>query len=280
MSNVSVDNSAESAYNIIARTLETYGLGSLSQFVNDLVFKENVLDENIIRGRMRETEQYKTRFAGNDARRKAGINVLSENEYLYLENAYRQQLRSAGMPVGFYDSNDDFTAMIGGDVSIAELATRVNQGYEAVKNADPQVIQEMQRLYGVNDSQLAAYFLDPVKSTPMLVQQAKSAQIAAEATKQAGLAITYQQGEQLTQAGINAEQARQGFATLGQAKELFNPLAGEQGVGMTQEEQIGSVFGTNAAAAQRLRKKQAERTAVFQGGGGFAGQGSGQTALA
>jgi len=184
------------------------------------------------------------------------------------------------MPPGFYDSNDDFTAMIGGDVSIAELATRVNQGYEAVKNADPQVIQEMQRLYGVNDSQLAAYFLDPVKAAPMLVEQAKSAQIAAEATKQAGLMITAQQGEQLAQAGINAEQARQGFATIGQAQELFNPLAGEQGVGMTQQEQIGAVFSTDAGAAQRLRKKKSERTAVFQGGGGFAGQGPGQTSLA
>ena len=277
---MSNNDMSESAYNIIARSLETYGLSSLTQFVTDLVFKENVLDENIIRGRMRETEQYKTRFAGNETRRKAGFNVLSEGEYLYLENAYRQQLRSAGMPPGFYDSNDDFTAMIGGDVSVAELATRVNQGYEAVKNADPQVIQEMQRLYGVNDSQLAAYFLDPVKSTPMLVEQAKSAQIAAEATKQAGLMITAQQGEQLAQAGINAEQARQGFATIGQAQELFNPLAGEQGVGMTQQEQIGAVFSTDAGAAQRLRKKQAERTAVFQGGGGFAGQGSGQTSLA
>lgn len=270
----------QSAYAIIGQDLERYGLGSLTQFVNDLVFKENVLDENIIRGRMRETEQYRTRFAGNEARRRAGFNVLSENEYLYLENAYRQQLRSAGMPPGFYDSNDDFTAMIGGDVSVAELATRVNQGYEAVKNADPQVIQEMQRLYGVNDSQLAAYFLDPQKAAPMLVEQAKSAQIASEATRQAGLAITAQQGEQLAQAGINAEQARQGFATLGQAQELFNPLAGEQGVGMTQQEQIGAVFATDAAAAQRLRKKQAERTAAFQGGGSFAGQGQGQTALA
>ena len=270
----------QSAYAIIGQDLERYGLGSLAQFVNDLVFKENVFDENIIRGRIRETKQYKTRFAGNEARRQAGFNVLSENEYLYLENAYRQQLRSAGMPPGFYDSYEDFSAMIGGDVSIAELATRVNQGYEAVKNADPQVVKEMKRLYGVNDSQLAAYFLDPKKSAPMLVEQAKSAQIAAEATKQAGLMITSKQGERLAQAGINAEQARQGFATLSQAQELFNPLAGEQGVGMTQQEQIGAVFSTDAGAAQRLRKKQSERTAVFQGGGGFAGQGSGQTSLA
>jgi len=270
----------QSAYAIIGQDLERYGLGSLTEFVNNLVFKENVLDENIIRGRMRETEQYKQRFAGNEIRRKAGYNVLSENEYLYLENAFRQQLRSADMPEGFYDSNEDFNNLIGGDVSVAELATRVNQGYEAVKNADPQVIQEMQRIYGINESQLAAYFLDPKKAAPMLVQQAKSAQIAAEATRQAGITLTGQMGEQLAQAGVDAVQARQGFTAVAQAKELFSAIAGEPTDSFTQAEQIGAVFGTDAAAAQRLRKKANERTAMFQGGGGFAGQGQGQTALA
>jgi hypothetical protein len=32
----------QSAYAIIGQDLERYGLGSLTQFVNDLVFKENV----------------------------------------------------------------------------------------------------------------------------------------------------------------------------------------------------------------------------------------------
>ena len=270
----------QSAYNIIADTLSRYGLTELSGFVNDLVFKENVLNTDIIYGRVKETAEYARRFAGNEARRRAGFNVLSEEAYIGQENTYRQLLRTAGLPAGFYDSNEDFTAFIAGDVSPSELNTRINDGYNAVKNSDPQVIAEMQRLYGVDDSQLAAYFLDPVKATPILLRQAQASQISAQATRQAGAEITAQQAEQLAIEGVTTQQAQAGFATIGQAQELFNPLAGEQGAGMTQEEQIGAVFATDAAAAQRLRKKQAERTAAFQGGGSFAGQGQGQTALA
>lgn len=270
----------QSAYNIIADTLSRYGLTELSGFVNDLVFKENVLNTDIIYGRVKETAEYARRFAGNEARRRAGFNVLSEEAYIGQENTYRQLLRTAGLPAGFYDSNEDFTAFIAGDVSPSELNTRINDGYNAVKNSDPQVIAEMQRLYGVDDSQLAAYFLDPVKATPILLRQAQASQISAQATRQAGAEITAQQAEQLAIEGVTTQQAQAGFATIGQAQELFNPLAGEQGAGMTQQEQIGAVFSTDAAAAQRLRKKQAERTAAFQGGGSFAGQGQGQTALA
>ena len=270
----------QSAYNIITDTLSRYGLSELSGFVNDLVFKENLLNTDIIYGRVKETAEYARRFAGNEARRRAGFNVLSEEAYIGQENTYRQLLRTAGLPAGFYDSNEDFTAFIAGDVSPSELNTRITDGYNAVKNSDPQVIAEMQRLYGVDDSQLAAYFLDPVKATPILVRQAQASQISAQATRQAGTEITAQQAEQLAVEGVTTEQAQAGFATIGQAQELFNPLAGEQGVGMTQQEQISAVFSTDAAAAQRLRKKQAERTAVFKGGGSFAGQGQGQTALA
>ena len=273
-------SSQQSAYDIIAQTLAGYGLTELSGFVTNLVFKENILNENIIYGRIKETPEYARRFAGNEARRKAGFNVLSETAYIDQENTYRQLLRTAGLPAGFYDSNEDFTAFIAGDVSPSELNTRINDGYNAVKNSDPQVIAEMQRLYGVDDSQLAAYFLDPVKATPILLRQAQASQISAQATRQAGTEITAQQAEQLAIEGVTTQQAQAGFATIGQAQELFNPLAGEQGVGMTQQEQIGAVFSTDAAAAQRLRKKQAERTAAFQGGGSFAGQGQGQTALA
>ena len=273
-------SSQQSAYDIIAQTLAGYGLTELSGFVNDLVFKENILNENIIYGRIKETPEYARRFAGNEARRKAGFNVLSEEAYIGQENTYRQLLRTAGLPAGFYDSNEDFTAFIAGDVSPSELNTRINDGYNAVKNSDPQVIAEMQRLYGVDDSQLAAYFLDPVKATPILLRQAQASQISAQATKQAGTEISAQQAEQLAIEGVTTQQAQSGFATIGQAQELFNPLAGEQDGLMTQEEQIGAVFSTDAAAAQRLRKRQAERTAAFQGGGSFAGQGQGQTALA
>lgn len=271
------ETNRQSAYDVIQNLLTTYGLPELGGFVRDIVFGENIVDGNVIVGRIRQTPQYQARFAGNVQRRQRGLNVLSEGEYLALENAYRQTLRASGMPTGFYDSNEDLNQLIAGDVSVAELAQRVNQGYEAVAQADPQVKAEMRRLYGVDDAQLAAYFLDPERATPVLLRQARSAQIAAEATQQAELAVTAQQAEQLAQAGVTQEQARTGFQAIEQMQELFQPLTGEQAI--TTEEQVAGVFGTSGAAAQRIRQRQRERQAAFETGGGFAGAGGTVTGL-
>ena len=263
----------ESANDIIAARLSDYGLESLGGFVSNLVFTEGVVDTNIIMGRLRATPEYKQRFAGNEQRRKAGLNVLSEGEYVALENSYRQLMRQSGLPTGFYDSNDDFQNLIANDVSPGEFAERVNQGYEAVRFADPTVIAQMQELYGVSEGDLAAYFLDPEKATPILLQRAQAAQTAAGAA-QAGMQLTTEEAERLAQEGITQQQARAGAAAITQAEELFQPTTGEQDGAFTREEQLGAVFGTDPAAAQRLRQRQRRRQAAFEGGGGFA-QGAG-----
>jgi hypothetical protein len=271
--------SQQSAYDIIGATLDNYGLGSLRGFVNDMVFNRNIIDENILIGELREQEAYKQRFAGNEQRRKAGLNALSEGEYIALETAYAQLMRQSGLPAGFYDNSDDFTNLIGGNVSVGELSERVNQGYEAVRNADPEVVDEMRRLYNIGEGELAAYFLDPDRATPTLIQQARAAQVAGQGVRQAGYQITAAQAEELARAGISGEQARAGFQAIAGAQELFGALPGQTGEAITQEEQIAGVFGTSAAAQQRIRRRTRERQAVFEAGGGFAAQGSQVTGL-
>jgi len=269
----------ESARAIINNLLSEYGLSNLTDFVNDLITKEDIISGDIILGKIRQTEQYKARFAGNIARRNAGFNVLSEAEYIQMENAYRQLMRASGLPAGFYDQSSDFNNLIGGDVSAAELSSRINDGYLAVQQADPQVIAEMKRLYPVGDAELAAYFLDPAKATPMLLRQARSAQIAAEATMQAGRQLGVQTAEELATAGITQEQARAGFQTIAGAEELFVALPGTTEEAISQQEQISGVFGTSAAAQQRIRQRSRERQAAFEAGGRFAGQGTTVTGL-
>lgn len=268
---------SESAYDIIRQQMVAYGLPELASFVNDLVFRQGETNPSVIVGQIRQTPQYRQRFAGNEARRARGLRALSEAEYLGMESYYRQVLRNSGMPAGFYDQPDDFNALIGNDVSTAEFAQRINQGYEAVTQANPQVVQEMKRLYGVDDSQLAAYFLDPERATPTLLRQAKSAQIAAEANLQAGIGVTGTQAEQLATAGISAEQARVGFQQIAAMQEVFQPLQGEQAI--SQQEQVAGVFGVEGQAQQRIRQRVRERTAAFEQGGAFTGAGTTRTGL-
>jgi hypothetical protein len=278
-SDFAMQQARESAMDVIARRLETYGLGSLADFVWNLITQENITSEYALIERIRETDQYKQRFPAMKMRRDRNLNAISEQEYIDLENSYRETMQLAGMPRGLFDGPEDFTSLITGDVSPKELQQRVQAGYQAVAQSNPQVINEMKRLYGVDDSMLAAYFLDPERATPMLLRQAQSAQIAAEATLQAEMGITAGTAEQLAVAGVTQEQARAGFQAIQAGQELFVSLPGTTEAAIAQEEQIAGIFGTSSAAQQRIRQRTRERQAIFEAGGRFAGQGTTVTGL-
>jgi hypothetical protein len=277
---MSMTETQQSAFDIINDLLDSYGLTGLSDFVSNYILEYDVIDDNVLMGQIRQQDAYKERFAANEARRKAGLNVLSEGQYIALENTYRQYLRASGLPSGFYDSNEDFQNLIGSDVSPGELAERVNQGYEAIRFADPQVISQMQELYGVGEGELAAYFLDPERATPLLLKQARAAEIAGGAVQGGGM-LTAAEAERLAQEGVTQQQARAGMALISEG-EAFGLTTQEQQAGeqqLSREEQLGAVFGTDPQAAQRQRQRVRRRQAAFEQGGRFAGQGAELTGL-
>lgn len=267
----------QSAFDVISSLLEMYDLTGLSDFVTNYILDNDVVDTTVLMAQVRQQPAYQTRFAGNEARRRAGLNVLSEGEYVALENTYRQYMRASGLPTDFYDSPEDLQNLIGNDVSPAELAERVNQGYEAVRFADPTVVSQMQELYGVGEGELAAFFLDPERATPTLLRRAQAAQVAGGAI-QAGMQLTAEEAERLAQEGVTEQTARAGVAAIEQAQELFQATTQETG-DFTREEQLGAVFGTDPRAAQRLRERSRRRQAQFEAGGRFAGQGAELTGL-
>lgn len=233
---------------------------------------------------LRDEPAFKKRFPANDTRLKKGLPVYSVSQYLRLENDILDQMRFKGLPTGFYDDPaTDLQGFIANDVSPQEVANRIDQGFRAVKEADPQVVAEFQRLYGVSEGDLAAYFLDPEKMRPEFdsraaARQAQAAQIAAQATIQSQMGLTAAEAEALATAGVTQAQAQQGFGQIGTTQELLNTtLQGEQA--LTREEIISGTFGTRAEAAQRIATRKRQRQAAFEAGGGFAGQGTAQTAL-
>lgn len=265
----------------IRNYLNSIGLGTLSNYVEGLLVDDPSLAEAgnlpVLELMLRDRPEYKERFKGNEARRQKGLPEYSASEYLAIESNLKAVLAGNNLPVGFYDTQDDFANFIGNDVSAQELDTRIQRGYLAVKNADPNTVAEMKRLYGVDEASLAAYFLDPTKGRDVITRQAGAARIAGGAQAGGGITLTQQEAEQLAQQGVTQEQAQQGFGAIQQMEELFRGAPGQQAI--SREEQISGVFGTNAAAAQRIRQRQSQRAAEFSGGGGFAGQGATVTGL-
>jgi hypothetical protein len=218
------------------------------------------------------------RFAGNKILREQGKTEYSYSSYVALEQELQEDLRNSGFPPGFYDDPQSIARFIGGEVSRAELRDRAQAAYAVVRQADPNTVAELKNLYGVNEGELAAYFLDPTKAMDAmgkrltgqdLIRRVQAAQIGAQARTQAGMGLSAQEAEQLANQGITQQAAREGFSALQQSQELFSAVTpGEEQI--SQQEQISGVLGLNAEAAQRIATRRRRRQAEFQQGGGFA----------
>jgi hypothetical protein len=270
----------EDAKKIIRRTLERYGLGSLADRAWALYADETISADagiDVIGDALRDTTEFQTRFAANAARLRAGLPELSVSEYIGLERGYEAAMRGSGLPAGFYDQSSDFANFIANNTSVAEVQSRVNDGYKAVANSNPQVIAQMKELYGVGDGELAAYFLDPDKATPILVRQARAAQISAEGKRQAGIQLSAADAEALAREDVTQAEAQTAFGEVARQQELYNPLQGEEAI--SQQEAIGAATGTNQAARQRVETRRRQRQAAFAGGGSFATSQTGVSGL-
>jgi len=255
--------------------LREYGLEGLIGAIDNAIkddptqFTGADASTNIWRA-IRSTDQYKQRFKGLIERQKKGLAPLQGGElaYIQLEGEYRNVLRANGMPKGFYDTQDDFANFIANDVRADELDARIRQGYRAVTETEPGTREELKRLYGLQDGDIAAYMIDPTRLQQTDVVRRAEAARRANAAREQQQQITAAQAEELVNRGITQTQAQQGFADIAATQELYKPLAGEEAI--TQAEQIGAAFGTNAAAAQRVATRARQRKAAFEAGGSLA----------
>ena len=260
----------ETASSILAATLKYYGMDepALLADVKTALADRRITGASTIDDigiQLRESEAFRRRFGANEARRAANKPAYSVSQYLQLESSYRQVLNAAGMPKDFYTDRTDIESFITNDISPDEVQYRVQQGYAAVQNADPAVVNELKTLYGLDEGTLAAYFIDPNKTKDAVVRSARAAEVAAQARKQADIGLSAAQAEQLVLGGVTEQQAQQAFSDVRSLQELTRPTAGEQA--LTQEELIQGVTGINAAAQQRVAKTARRRQATLQGGG-------------
>ena len=253
----------------IKALLAKYKLDSLfdtvwGNYTSDMI---DWTDTDALAMSVRETEAYKTRFAGNEARRAKGLGDLSPATYIALEDSFKNTMRSNGIPDSFYDKPEDFAQLIAGDVSVAEFNDRISYVRNIVQDAPASVKNEMARLYNVSEGQLIAYFIDPKQAEPILKEQARAARIAAAAQENAGMALTNFTAEDLAKRGITDAQAAQGFGNINQMGELTQTFAGEENI--SQQDIIAAQFGYNTEAEKKLVKRREQRLGEFKGGGSF-----------
>lgn len=202
-------------------------------------------------------------------RAEKGLRPMAVDEIQRYRQTVKRVMKAAGLPDGFYDSNDDFTRFMVNDLSPEEVESRIMDGYVAVMNSPVEVRSELERLYGVQPGQLVAFFLDPDKATTLIQRDVAAAKVGGAAIRTGFGQVSQQEAERLTDLGVTDNQAEQGFAALATNKELAVSLdRGEDTI--SRGEQLGAVFEGNAAAQEKLSRRQRRRIAQFSGGGSLA----------
>lgn len=264
----------QSAKDVIKASLESWGLGSLTDWAWTELTRGASTDQVI--AQLRTKEEYKARFKGNVERAAHNLTPLSEASYLAYEDQARQVMRTAGLPSGFYDSPDDFAKFIGGDISASELNSRVQLAYTLVNQEPIETQQEAARL-GLTLSDQAAGILDPNAAFPLLQRKLQMAQIGGASLMQGYGQLGVDALSRLAAAGVDEATARKGFGNLVSLSPLLSQFAGEEAI--TGDETINAQFGLDANAQEKLSRRQRERLAQFKSGGGAATTAKGAVGL-
>ena len=275
----SISKESRDAFAILDSAFKQYGLETLAGKIKDFMLQGLTSNEAIIE--LRKTSEYQTRFAGNAARLKSGLNSLSEGEYLALEDSYSETLRAYGQQAFFgVDRNArqaKIAEIIGADISAVEFKDRIATVVNRVESADPVIKATLRDFYKISDTDLVGYFLNPKENLPKLQEKVTAAEIGSAALNQ-GLDTSVASAEALAKAGVDLATARRGYSAIADVLPTATKLSqiyDESGMKYTQATAEAETF-EGLASAQRKRMALAElELAQFSGRSGV-----GKTSLA
>jgi hypothetical protein len=256
-----LDPDKQTASQIIAAQLAAWGLGSLSGKVSDLI--REGLSSDAITLRLQATDEYKRRFAANEARAKKGLAALSPAEYIAAENSYRQVLQSFGLPATFYDSQDDYRNFLENDLSPSELQDRAKVAQQVWLSTDEQTKSVWRDWYGLTDGAAIASILDPTKALPIVQTQAEAAR-AGGIARSNGLEANQARITRYLDEGISPDQLAQGFGEIGAVHDVDQAIGRRFGINLGQDVEEASRIQGLASARRAQAEAYGSEQALFQ----------------
>ena len=242
------------------------GRAALS-FIDDQVRQDATVEGTMLN--LRQQKFYQDRFAGNAARRKAGLQEFTESEYLQSEETYDKILRAYGLED--LATRDTFTAAISNIIDPDEFANRVGTVYDPIVNADEPLKRELNALktsFGLTDQDFAKALLLGKEGANSLQTKIRQAEIRSEAsvrglTTQLGDVELQRRGLTRAQAAAGFEQVAQQLQPLQRISEIYKQQmpAGE----LQRQLESETLLGQQSERKRRLVEQEA---AAFSGSAG------------
>jgi hypothetical protein len=222
---------------------------------------------------------FQSMYPGMALRQKAGLPPITITQYQQYQDAVYQTAEAAGIKP--YINQQTIGALLGADVSATEVADRINKGFQAAAQANPETLKLLQEYYPTlfpqgtagqapSTGALVAYYLDPKNTQATLDNQITAAQIGTEGVNSQFGGIPVAQAQTLQQAGVTQQTARDTFRTLAKLTPLETTLPGTASPNAAMSQQDLVNYGFFGANQQELENVQSNRKAPFSGGGGYA----------
>ena len=201
---------------------------------------------------MRQSTEYAQAFPGN--LNPDGVSVkYTESEYLQIVDSYKRKIESLGVNADLIVTTDRIETLIENVVSPKEFGERVQNVYQNVLTALPQVKEYYQLNFGqeLTDAEIIASAIDPnisqqlatgaIDANTVVSQNIVRGQIGGLAAAE-GITLTLEQTESLRQQGVTPGRARQTFS---QAAEIQS-LAQQQGRATEVTDIVSGLTGDSA----------------------------------
>lgn len=267
---VDFTDSQQSAFDIMSDLLNQYGLGSLTGTLQNILLS-GITDQTEISLQLQGTQEWKTRFAGNELLRQQGLPVLDVAQYLSVESSYAQVLKNYGLPAGFYDDPSDFSKWIGNSVSANEIQQRASMYSDLATREDSALTDQLQAM-GLSKGDLMAFMMDPSRAQPLLAQKYQTALIGG-AARRAGVTSNVAYSQHLADLGISEQQATQGYGQIAAELNPLQKLGDIYNDAVTVNDLESETFDGNGAVTQKKKRLASQERAAFSGSAGV-GQGS------
>lgn len=256
------------AFALLKDTFASYGLESLAGIIEGYMKSDMGAYESSLK--LKTEQVYKDRFKGNELRRAAGLNVLSEAEYLNQENTYQEVFRAYNQTAllgADKNSQREYMAnLMARDLSPYEVRQRFDVATNRVANADPSVKKQLQAYYGLSDNQMVSFVIAPDQTLADIERKITTSEIGSAAT-QAGFGgqVGQARAEELARYGVDLKEARAGYSAIAggltQGQKLAQRYGGQYDLATAEEE----VFKGNEQAAKKRKRFASLERAAFGG---------------
>lgn len=210
---------------ILASTLKSYGLEGIDKVIAAIradypeIGQDDLL--TLLKTDPKYNSLYSKRFAGNIKRIAAGIEPLSDSDYLTAEKEYEKIFTA-------YDTKnlanrDYYATLIANRMDAEDVSERIDMAYKVYKG-NPSVKNAFNTFYGtVTDGDVVAALLDPTTQVPLLEKKIRVAEIGGAALQQ-NLSTSLAKATDLEAFGVTAAQAQAGYNTIAQGLPTYEKL--------------------------------------------------------